>query len=120
MTFLSGQCLSQPGPRKENVQSLTPLPPTLRWRLRASPLFLVPELGTIVLCTDSSAALEFVKRKGASRRTRHVDTKIYFMQAWAMEPGQGILKVHGDNQQVADCFTKVTTPRAAHRKALGL
>ena len=78
------------------------------------------QLGTIVLCTDSSAALGFVKCKGASRRTRHVDTKIYFMQAWAMEPGQRILKVHGNSQQVADCFTKITTPQAAHRKALGL
>ena len=57
--------------------------------------------GTIVLCTDNSAALGFVKRKGASRRTRHVDTKVYFLQAWAMEPGQRILKVHGDSQQVA-------------------
>ena len=72
------------------------------------------------LCTDSSAALGFVKRKGASRRTRHVDTKVYFMQAWAMEPGQRILKVHGDSQQVADCVTKISTPQAAHRKALGL
>ena len=70
--------------------------------------------GTNVLCTDSSAALGFAKRKGASRRTRHVDTKVYFMQAWAMEPGQRILKVHGDNQQVADCFTKIMTPQAAH------
>ena len=77
-------------------------------------------LGTIVLCTDSSAALGFVKRKGASRRTRHVDTKVYFMQAWAMEPGQRILKVRGDSQQFADCLTKIMTPRAAHRKALGL
>ena len=31
--------------------------------------------GSILLCTDSSAALGFAKRKGASRRTRHVDTK---------------------------------------------
>ena len=54
--------------------------------------------GMIVLCTDSSPALGFVKRKGASRRTRHVDTKVYFMQAWAMEPGQRILKIHGDSQ----------------------
>ena len=77
-------------------------------------------LGTIVLCTDSSEALGFVRRKGASRRTRHVDTKVYFMQAWAMEPRQCILKVHGDSQQVADCLTKIMTPRAAHRKALGL
>ena len=76
--------------------------------------------GTIVLCTDNSAALGFVKRKGASRRTRHVDTNFYFVQVWAMEPGQRILKVHGDSQQAADCLTKITTPRAAHRKALGL
>ena len=47
-------------------------------------------LGMIVLCTDSSAALGFVKRKGASRRTRQVDTEVYFIQAWAMEPGQRI------------------------------
>ena len=76
--------------------------------------------GMIVQCTDSSAALGFVKRKGASRRTRHADTKVYFLQAWAMEPEQRILKVHGDSQQVADCLTKIMTPRAAHRRALGL
>ena len=73
--------------------------------------------GTIVLRTDSAVALGFVKRKGASRRTRHVDTKVYFMQAWAMEPGRRILKVHGDSQQVADCLM---TLQAAHRRALGL
>ena len=56
--------------------------------------------GTIVLCTDSSTALGFVKRRNASRRTRHVDKKIYFMQAFAMEPGQRILKIHGDNQRI--------------------
>ena len=27
---------------------------------------------------------------------------------------------HGDSQQVADCLTKITTPRGAHRQALGL
>ena len=32
-----------------------------------------------------------------SRRTRHVDTKVYFMEDWAMEPGQRILKVHDDS-----------------------
>ena len=58
--------------------------------------------------------------EGASRRTRHVDTKVYCTQAWAMEPGRRILKVHGDSQQVADCLTKIVTPRAAHRKAPGL
>ena len=76
--------------------------------------------GAIVLCTDSQAALGFVKRNGASRNTRHVDTKVYFMPAWAMEPGQRILKVHGDSQHVADCLTRIQTPQAAHRRALGL
>ena len=76
--------------------------------------------GTIVLGTDSAAALGFVKRKGASRRTRHVDTKVYFIQASAMELGQRILKVHGDSQQVADCLTNIMTPQAARRRALGL
>ena len=50
----------------------------------------------------------------------HVDRKVYFMQAWAMEAGQRILKVHGDSQQVADCLTKIMTPHAAYRRALGL
>ena len=44
-------------------------------------------------------ALGFVKHKGAKRETRHVDTKIDFMQVWAMEPGQRILKVHGGSKQ---------------------
>ena len=73
-----------------------------------------------MMCTDSLAALGLVKRKGASRRTRHVGTKVYFEQAWAMEPGQRILKMHGDSQQVADCLTKIMTSQAAHRRALGL
>ena len=46
--------------------------------------------------------------QGASRRTHHVDTKVYFMQAWTMEPGQRTLKVHGDSQQVAGCPTKIS------------
>ena len=42
--------------------------------------------GAMVLCTNSSAALRFVKRKGAGRRTRRVGAKVYFMQARTMEP----------------------------------
>ena len=72
------------------------------------------------LCTDSSAALGFAKSKGANRPTRPVDTKVHFLQAWTMDPGHRILKVHGDSQQVADCLKEITTPRAAHRKALVL
>ena len=41
------------------------------------------------------------------------------MQDWAMELGQRTLKMHGDSQQVADYLTKIMTPQAAHRRALG-
>ena len=60
--------------------------------------------GTSVLCTDDSAALDFAKRKGASRQTRHADTKIYFIQAWTMESGQG-LKIHlsHEDHDVSSC-----------------
>ena len=34
-----------------------------------------------------------------------------------MEPGQRILKVHGNSHQIADCLTKIMTPQAAHREA---
>ena len=59
----------------------------------------------IVLCADSSAALGIVMRKEASRRSRHVDTKIYFMQAWAIDLGQRIVKVHGNFRHIADSLT---------------
>ena len=76
--------------------------------------------GTIVLCTDSSAALGFVKRKlrvdALATWTRR--STIYSLGRWNLD--KRILKVHGDSQQVADCLNEITTPRAGHRKALGL
>ena len=69
---------------------------------------------------SSSGIRETQKHKGARRRTFHVDRTVNLMHAWAVEPGQRILKVHGDSQQVAECLTKIMTPRAAHRRALGL
>ena len=75
-------------------------------------------LGTIVLCTNSPAALGFVKRKGASRRNRHVDTKVYPVRA-SMKPGQRILKVPGDTPQVADCLTKVMTLSSSSSQSPG-
>ena len=75
--------------------------------------------GTIVLCTDSSAALEFVKRKCESTHSPRGHEGLLFA-GLAMEPGPRMLRVHGDSQQLADCLTKIMTPRAALRKALGL
>ena len=35
------------------------------------------------------------------RETQGCESTVHFVQAWAMELGQRILKVHGDSQQVA-------------------
>ena len=43
--------------------------------------------------------------QGSEPSTSHVDTKIQFMQACSKEPGQRILKVHGDKQQIEDGTT---------------
>ena len=48
----------------------------------------------------------------------HEDLFYASLGEWNLK--QRILTVHGDTQQVADCLTKIKTPRAAHRKALGL
>ena len=47
-----------------------------------------------------------------------MDTKRSFscMHGPCMEPGQRILKVHGNSQQIADCLTKIMTPQAAHER----
>ena len=81
------------------------------------PVYASSKKQNMVCLSSGESELGFVKRKGASRRTRHVDTKVSFMQAWAMEPGQRILKVHVNSQQVADCLM---TPQAAHRRVLEL
>ena len=54
-----------------------------------------------VLCTDSSAALGFVKRKGASRRTRHVGTKDLLRASLGI--GTWTAYLEGARQQSTDC-----------------
>ena len=61
------------------------------------------EMCTVVCTVGTSTCLSLVQ-------TRCMKT-IWF--------GYNTLK-SDDSQQVADCLTKITTPRAAHRNALGL
>ena len=58
--------------------------------------------GTIVLCTESSAALGFVKRKGASRRTRHVDTSEGLLYA-GLEDGTWKANLEGAWRHSTSC-----------------
>ena len=52
--------------------------------------------GTIVLCTDRVSSSGIRETQGCeSTHSPRWTRKVYFVQAWAMEPGQRILKVHG-------------------------
>ena len=76
-------------------------------------------LPALILGTDSSSGLCFIKRKGSTRRTRHLDTKVYFLQALACRQGSRFVKVLGAEQWV-DCLTKVMSVPASHAVALGI
>ena len=39
-----------------------------------------------ILCCDSSAALGMIKRKGSTRKMRHIELKAFFLQQWSARP----------------------------------
>ena len=71
-------------------------------------------------CANARLGTLCCARTAGQLCSRHLDTKVHLMLDWAMEPGQRFLNVHSDSQQVVDCLTKITTLRAADRKAFGL
>ena len=72
-----------------------------------------------ILCSDSTAAIGIVRRKGSSRRTRHVELKAFFLQQWAQRPLVQVVKV-GTSDMLADALTKVMSMPTDHGVLLGL
>ena len=54
-----------------------------------------------ILCCDSSAALGMIKRKGTTRRTRHIELKAFFLQQWSARPEVRLVLV-GTSKMLAD------------------
>ena len=73
--------------------------------------------GTIVLCTDSSAALGFVETQGhKSMHSPRGHEGLFYPNL-----GDGTWSTHLEGawrQSPSRCLTKIMSPRAAHRKAL--
>ena len=44
-------------------------------------------------CCDSSAALGMIKRKGSTRKTRHIELKAFFSQHWSARPEVRLVQV---------------------------
>ena len=73
-----------------------------------------------ILCCDSSAALGMMRRKGSTRKTRHIELKAFFLQQWSARPGVRLVQVV-TREMLADCLTKrQSTPNSVHLSRLGL
>ena len=64
------------------------------------------------LCCDSSAALGMIKRKGSTRKTRHIELKAFFLEQWNARPEVRLVQVE-TSEMLADCLTKIqSTPNS--------
>ena len=73
-----------------------------------------------ILCCDSSAAQGTIKRKGSTRKTRHIELKAFFLQQWSARPKVRLVQV-GTSDMLAECLRKIQpTPHSVHLSRLGL
>ena len=73
----------------------------------------------LAIGTDSSSALALIKRDGASRRSRHLDLRTFFLQDLARKKVITPFKTPGV-ENVSDIYTKVlSTPPPWLLKSLG-
>ena len=73
----------------------------------------------LIVGIDSTAALGVIKRKGASRRTRHIEVRGFFLQDVLRRDGHKAVKI-SSQEMLADCLTKICNPPEEHLKKLGL
>ena len=69
------------------------------------------------LCCNSSAALDMIKRKGSTRKTRHIELKAFFLQLWSARPEVRLVQVW-TSEVLAECLIKiVSTPNMIQIRA---
>ena len=78
-----------------------------------------PTVCTMAVATDSTCALSLVRRQGASRKTRHVEVKCFYVQGVARLPWVRFEKV-GTRSMYADPLTKVGLWDWGHYLFLGM
>ena len=73
-----------------------------------------------ILCCDSCAALGMIKRKGSTRKTRHMELKAFFLQQWSARPRVSFVQGR-TSELLAVCFTKIhwTSNTVLNRFELG-
>ena len=61
-----------------------------------------------IVGSDSSAAISILKRKGSSRRTKHVELQVFLLQAYCRLDYVKIMKVKSEDM-FSDSLTKIMT-----------
>jgi hypothetical protein len=72
-----------------------------------------------IVGSDSSAGISILKRKESSRRTKHVELKVFFLQAYCRLDYVKIMKVKTEDM-LSDSLTKVMTMPKHHVQKCGL
>ena len=77
------------------------------------------EIHEEIVGSDSTVALSILRRKGATRRTKHVEMKAFFLQNYCQQAHVKLLKIATENM-LADSLTKVMNMPAHHVAKCGL
>ena len=72
-----------------------------------------------IIGSDSKAGISILKRKGSSRRTKRIELKVFFLQAYCQLKHVKIMK-YGTEDMLSDSLTKVMTMPKHHVKKCGL
>jgi hypothetical protein len=73
----------------------------------------------ITISTDSKSSIMCLKRRGASKRLRHLDTRLFFIQQLLSKPNITIKHVRGE-ANLADGLTKVKVWSLPEKQAYGI
>ena len=61
-----------------------------------------------------------IKRKGSTRKVRHIELKAFFLLQWSVRPEVRLVQVV-TSEMLADCLKKIqSTPNSVHLSRLGL
>ncbi len=66
-----------------------------------------------IVGSDSSAGISILERKGSSRRTKQVELKVFFLQAYCRLDDVKVMMVKTEDM-LSDSFTKVMTMPRHH------
>ena len=72
-----------------------------------------------IIGSDSKAGISILRRRGSTRRTKHIERKVFFLQSYCQRSHVKIMKIPTEDM-FSDSLTKVMTMPKHHVKKCGL